>query len=91
MAQWLNRILAAIAPDPVNEALVLLSKVKERNCFELTWVLRRFRAGERPRQNPQAAGQGCEIFRFDAFWSRCHLFVDMPKIAALSEGGGIGR
>lgn len=49
-AQWYNRLLAVVAPDPVGEALALLGKVRSRNGTELAWVLRRFvRPEDRPR------------------------------------------
>jgi hypothetical protein len=42
MAQWDNRILYAIAADPVGEALSLLGKVQECYYADLAWPLRRF-------------------------------------------------
>lgn len=48
-AQWLNRILAAVAPDPVGTALSLLDTVPA-HILELAWPLRRFLTpGDRPR------------------------------------------
>ena len=42
MAQWYNRVLALVAPDPVSEALALLGRVQVRHCAELAWIVRRF-------------------------------------------------
>ncbi len=42
-AQWLNRILAVTAPDPVGAALSLLDQeMNDRILLEPAWILRRF-------------------------------------------------
>ena len=83
MAQWYNRILALVAPDPVGEALWLVDKVDERPCSELVWVLRRFVSPE------DAARLRESLARLLSVDQPEQLVWALPRVAVLCEALGL--
>lgn len=86
-AQWLNRILAAIAPDPVGAVLSLVDTVPA-HILELAWPLRRFLTpGDRPRVTQAlAAAAGWQPA---AQHAAIPSDADVLKIATLCEAVAI--
>ncbi len=83
LAQWYNRVLALVAPDPVGEALWLVGHVDERPCAELAWVLRRFVSSQ------DAARLRTSLARMLSVDQTEQLVWALPRAAVLCEALGL--